>query len=548
LPAMDRIAWNRREVYIAFDSDISTNENVQDAEARLAAHLANRGAKVRVVRIPEGPPGPDGKPSKVGLDDFIVAQGIGALRKLLDEAEEPTPPSAINMKAPASDIDAVPEAGSFLETTKSGGLLQLRFWKGSFWRWSRGAYAELPLAEVRAQLVTHLDKSFSKLTTTSVGNVLEGVRAKSILSYCTMPPAWIGDKPEPWPVDELLATESELVHLPSLVSGTPNYVIPATPQFFTTAALDFTFTARAPKPEKWFTFLTQVWPDDSGSISTLQEWMGYTLTPDTRQQKILLVVGPKRSGKGTIARVIRSLIGPANVCGPTLASLAGEFGLWPLLGKSLAIISDARLGGRTDAQVVVERLLSISGEDALDIARKCLDSIPATKLTTRLMILSNEIPRLADSSEALASRMVVLRLTKSFLGLEDLDLTAKLQTELPGILLWAIEGWRRLRERGRFEQPESSRELIDSLADLSSPVGAFVRERCLVGPGFRAAVDNLFEEWKMWCATNGRREPGTIQTFARDLMAAVPTLHRVQLRDGEVRYRAYYGIGLKAAW
>ena len=57
----------------------------------------------------------------------------------------------------------------------------------------------------------------------------------------------------------------------------------------------------------------------------------------------------------------------------------------------------SRLGGRTDSQIVVERLLSISGEDALTIDRKNLE--PTTvKLPTRLMVFSNELPRLGDSS------------------------------------------------------------------------------------------------------------------------------------------------------
>ena len=385
------------------------------------------------------------------------------------------------------------------------------------------------------------------LTANVTGNVLDCLKAKSILEYRTEPPAWIGDKPGPWAADQLLATKSELVHLPSLVSGLSGYVLPATPRYFTTAALDYQFSVDAPPPATWLTFLSQLWPKDVGSIGTLQEWFGYCLTPDTRQQKILLVVGPKRSGKGTVARVIRSLVGRENVAGPTLASLATNFGLWPLLSKSLAIISDARLGGRTDSQIVVERLLSISGEDALTADRKNQEPVTA-KLPTRLMILSNELPRLADSSGALAGRMIVLRLTESFYGREDHDLTTKLQGELAGILLWSIEGWRWLRQRGRFEQPESSRELIDGMADLSSPVGAFVRDRCLVGPSYRAAVDDLFAEWKLWCEHNGRREHGTAQSFGRDLMAAVATLKRVQGREGESRYRAYDGIGIKTGF
>jgi putative DNA primase/helicase len=58
-----------------------------------------------------------------------------------------------------------------------------------------------------------------------------------------------------------------------------------------------------------------------------------------------------------------------NVAGPTLSSLSGDFGLAPLLGKSLAVVSDARLSGR-NSSVVVERLLAISGEDTITVNRK----------------------------------------------------------------------------------------------------------------------------------------------------------------------------------
>jgi putative DNA primase/helicase len=98
------------------------------------------------------------------------------------------------------------------------------------------------------------------------------------------------------------------------------------------------------------------------------------------------------------------------------------------LGKTLAIISDARLSGRTDQAIVVERLLSISGEDAPTVDRKHRPAVTG-KLLSRLMILTNELPRLSDASGALAGRMVVLRLLESFYGREDKDLTDKLLLE-----------------------------------------------------------------------------------------------------------------------
>jgi len=138
----------------------------------------------------------------------------------------------------------------------------------------------------------------------------------------------------------------------------------------------------------------------------------------------------------------------------------------------------------------------------------------------------------------------VLRLTRSFFGKEDPGLTDKLLAELPGILLWALQGWLRLRERGRFAQPASADQALHDLQDLSSPVGAFVRECCLVAPGKQADARALYGRWKSFCEDMGRDHPGTIQSFARDLHAAVPGLVTRFVRDGSGRSRIYEGIGL----
>ena len=544
LASLENVVWQGRTVYIVFDSDLAENESVQDAESRLAAQLTNRGAKVRVVRLPHGPAGDDGKPTKVGLDDFLVAHDIGELRKLLDNAEEPRKLTAAETKLDARNLDAAETGKRFLGGTVIDGVPRLRFWRGMFHLWRQGAYRELDNAEVRSELITCLNQSYFRLTTAATNNVLDQVKAQSILSFKIEPPVWITKEPGSWPGDEILVCRNGLVHLPSLVAGSTEYMRPPTPTFFTTSALDCDFQLNVPAPSTWLQFLSQLWPNDSASIGTLQEWFGYCLRQDTRLQKILLLIGPKRSGKGTIARVLRALIGNDNVCGPTLASLATQFGLWPFLGKSLAIISDARLSGHTDSAIVVERLLSISGEDAMTIDRKNLPLVTC-KLSTRLMILSNELPRVSDTSGALAGRMIVLRLTESFFGREDETLTDKLLAELPGILLWAIEGWHRLWQRRRFTQPISAEELVTAMSDLASPVGAFVQEYCIVGPGKQVAVDDIYAAWKDWCQANGRREAGTAQSFGRDLHAVAPSLKKTQPREGYDRYRAYEGIGLR---
>ena len=107
-------------------------------------------------------------------------------------------------------------------------------------------------------------------------------------------------------------------------------------------------------------------------------------------------------------------------CAVARVLLANNFGLAPLIDKPLAIISDARLSGRSDQAVIVERLLSISGEDILSVDRKHREPWTGS-LPTRFLLLSNELPRLSDASGAMASRFVVLTLRNSFYGREDTE-------------------------------------------------------------------------------------------------------------------------------
>ncbi|MBL9092407.1 MAG: DUF3854 domain-containing protein [Planctomycetaceae bacterium] len=546
LPELERISWKQRRVFIAFDSDIRTNQNVRDAALRLAEHLRLRGAIVRLVMLPEKSDA-EGKPIKVGLDDFLVAQGENAqreLRRLLNEAEEPEKPDAAQMKQSAGEIDPATEAERFLKTGERDGCYSLAHWQGQFHLYGRGHYEEVQAGEVRSQLVRHLNPNFSHVTRSVVENIMLQVQAQCLVRGKVEWPAWIGDTPPVnWRPRDVLSARNGLINLREWADGNRR-IIPATPRFFTPTALDYDVDPNAAQPFEFLNFLHSLW-DDVESIETLQEWFGYTLTGDTSQQKILGLFGPKRSGKGTIVRTQSAMLGTNNVAGPTFSSIGDRFGLWPLYDKSLAIFNDARLSGRTDNAVVVERLLSISGEDALTVDRKNLP--PKTgKLPTRLMIVSNELPRLGDSSGALVGRMIVLQLRKTFYGREDTTLRKRLLTELPGILLWAIEGWRRLRERGRFVQPAASADLIDDLDELSSPIGQFVRERCVVGPGFRESISNLYRIWVDWCKEKGIKEPGIEQGFGRNLAAVIPDLHRVRPTgpDGE-RYRAYEGIGLR---
>jgi len=378
-----------------------------------------------------------------------------------------------------------------------------------------------------------------------IGNIALAIGSKTLLSGTVEPPVWLIENP-PFPATDVLPTLNALVHLPSYVEDKPGAIVKPTPDFFCPYALDYGFNPKAPEIDTLEKFLSSVWPSDGESYFALQEWFGYLLTLDKSQHKMAMLIGPPRSGRGTICRLTKKLIGPNNVANPTLSGLATPFGAECLIGKPVAIIGDARQSNRSDWAVALERILGITGDDSMTIARKHKADWTGD-LTTRLILVSNELPKFPDQSGAIATRPLVFKFTESFLGREDKDLDAKLQAELPSILLWAIEGWKRLRQRGGFLQPAAGKDLIDQLRDLSSPVGAFVRERCEVKAGNRIARSELFQAWKDWCVDRNR-ESGSDDAFGRNLRTVCPHLGMTQPRDkAGKKYRAYEGIGLLQA-
>jgi putative DNA primase/helicase len=547
---------------------------------QVALALNGVAASVKVVALP-------GLPPKGDVSDWLDSGGTAAeLWELVEKApagggrghEPPPRPAGQQDEGEVVEAEDDPHrlARLFLADYTTDQGRRLHFWRGEWLAWDGGAYRTFPGEELKAQLCHRIKEEFDRLNRVAVQQWEESGRknakgqptpkpsarkvtvrlttdvSHALASLVVLPsslttPSWLGEKefPPPFPAAGVLACRNALVSLPDLAEGRACRVAP-TPRFFSVNALDYDFDPQAARPSQWLDFLRKLWPKDESTIVALQEWFGYCLLPDTSQQKILMIVGPKRSGKGTIARVLRGLVGMDNTGAPTLAGLGTNFGLWPLLDKMIAVVSDARLSGRTDTAVVTERLLAISGEDAQTVDRKNMRPVTA-KLPVRFLILTNELPKLNDPSGALAGRLIVLRQTKSWYGQEDTRLTDKLLTELPGILLWSIEGWKRLQARGRFVQPDSALKLVRDMEDLSSPIGAFLREHCVLGPGLEVPCRGLFERWKKWCEEAGHQHHGSEQTFGRDLRSAVPGLDdRRPRQDGGSRQRWYVGVGLRA--
>ena len=462
----------------------------------------------------------------------------------------------------------------------------LLYYREQWLNWSAGAYRGVAESELQAGVGSTIKAEFDRLNRLDVeaweknggkdkdgkevpkpvvrkvtgrllGDVTLALRSLGILPGRNDPPFWIGGDGK-FAAGDVMPIRNALVNLPGVVVGEQadpgQYVLALTPRFFSTYSLDFNFNAGAAHRLSCSSFSIR-------SGRTIQRAKGHCRSGSAIC--CCQIPDSKKSGCSSAQsdRVAGRLLGCyGRWSGRRMLQVHGSrrfaspFGLESLIGKPLAIVGDARLSGRVDSSAIVEAFLSISGEDTLTIERKYKPSWTG-KLPTRLMLISNELPRLPDQSGTLASRFIVWRFTESFEGKEDLELDRRLASELPSILLWAIEGLQRLRERGHFVQPSSGVDLVDEMRDIGSPVSVFVRERVEdftrqeTRLDHKIATASLFAEWCSWCEAK-RRQPGDQFTFGRNLRTVLPRLEtkerRGESRKGEKpKVLEYIGISFR---
>lgn len=371
-------------------------------------------------------------------------------------------------------------------------------------------------------------------------------------------PAWLVDEQDRPDPKYVLALQNGLLD----VSGAEPVLGEHTEQYLNFNLLTFAYEPKAGCPQ-WLTFLGQVfrkeqlsaektqWDQeredfdevaedvpDEDKIQSLQEWFGLLLTSEMKYHKILGIIGTKRSGKGTIGRVLTELIGRENVATPTFASMTESFGLQSMLNAKAAIFGDANMD--KDPVVVgraVEKLKSISGEDGIDVNRKYEKYLPAARLHVRFVLISNNLQRLTDPTGTISDRFIFLRTTQSFYGREDLGLEGRLIAELPGILNWALEGLRRLTEREYLSEPAESVEMRTQSKELGSNVIAFVNQGCRTGEGLYTTPDVMYEAFKRWCEQDGS-QPMKKRAFRQEFNEAFGehacSKHRIGREDNPV--------------
>lgn len=350
------------------------------------------------------------------------------------------------------------------------------------------------------------------------------------------PPCWLDKRAGPDPLD-----------LISMANGILNTrtreLLPMTPKFFTLNALPVNYDPQATVPPRWLQFLREVTADNADLMALMQERTGHIIGGDTEKfQKVFLMIGPPRGGKGTMMNITECLVGERYTGNVSISGMATQFGQQQLIGKRYEKVTDMDTSDKKTLASAGNFINRVSGFDTITIPRKFKDDWIG-KLRCVIEKATNQIPDYGTNTPAMLARIIVLPFSISFLGREQDDLLAVLKTELPGILNWALDGLDRLRENKKFSICEVSLEAKRTLTYHSNPIGGFVAEWCDIGPDHSCDKHTLHDAYSEF-TDSVDNVPDDLAPFCKKLIEQYPVKPRKLWKGGE-RGREFAGIRLK---
>ncbi len=263
-------------------------------------------------------------------------------------------------------------------------------------------------------------------------------------------------------------------------------------------------------------------------IPILQETFGYCLSNTMQYEKSFLFYGEGQNGKGTLIAVMQTFFGEQNASNVALQTLSdNRFAAASLFGKMVNLHSDIPNRLIEDSSLFKE----LTSGDRIQAEEKHKAAFSFNN-RAKLVFSANELPSSRDNSDGFHRRWVIVPFPNKF---NDRELRSQLfsDSEMSGILNWALEGLKRLRKQGGFSESKIVREKVQDYREKSDSVYHFLRERCEVGSGNDTVKkQELYNAYRSAC-TDWGVHPVNQANFNQRVRVVYPMVY--EFRHGKSR-------------
>jgi putative DNA primase/helicase len=310
-----------------------------------------------------------------------------------------------------------------------------------------------------------------------------------------------------------LAIDDKLIdakpHLVGLADGrildlaTGTFVPAASQDVFVTKRLGTAYDPNA-RCLRWNEFLKAIFEGNRNVIDFIQRAVGYCLSGDVSEQCLFILIGTGANGKSTLINALHNMFGDYAGSTPmhTLTVMPFSNGqsndLASIEGRRFVSASDGEAG-----QALAEsKIKHMTGGDKIS-CRPLYKDYRSYEPQFKLWIATNDLPNVKGFDPAIWRRIRVIEFPVTISEEQrDPRLAEQLAAEAPGILNWALQGYRDWKRGGLNAPPEIS-EATNSYRRDNDLVGQFIDARCEVREGAHATTKSLYVAYCQWCEENG---------------------------------------------
>ncbi|MBR9704208.1 hypothetical protein GOV12_02260, partial [Candidatus Pacearchaeota archaeon] len=253
--------------------------------------------------------------------------------------------------------------------------------------------------------------------------------------------------------------------------------------------------------------------ENKSDINVIQELFGFCLFREYFEEKAFLFNGCGRNGKTKLITLLKLFLGIENCVEITLQSMESDMYAPSELHKKLSNIAGDMPSKQLEDSSMFKKT---TGRDLISAPRKFKVRLHFVNYSKQIFSC-NEIPITNDFTDAFFLRWIILNFPYQFLQKKEFDKLhlsndkIKLQNpniieeivsddELSGLLNWALEGLKRLRENKEFSHSQTTEDTKMQWMRKSSSVEGFLMDECELKWGEYTTKEDFAKHYSKYCA------------------------------------------------
>ncbi len=221
----------------------------------------------------------------------------------------------------------------------------------------------------------------------------------------------------------------------------------------------------------WEQFVWDVMDGKRDKITLCQQMWGSLFMKNNKLNKGFFLMGDGANGKSVMIETIRYVIDPRNCSNVELSDMADRFEPLRLRNKMVNFATETRVDLK-GAETAIKKV--ISGE-TISAAHKGVDAVEFEP-HCKIIAACNNFINSKDITHGFVRRLKFIVFPKIYDDrTADPELLDKLKAEAPGILNWMIEGWKMLKESGKYIETSEEVRTREEFLMLANPLAAFIR-------------------------------------------------------------------------